>query len=372
MKKVGILTGGGDAPGLNAVIRGVTTRLAMENEKAGTSFEVLGLKDGWKGLRDGLTTPLNADIVDNILHVGGTILGSSRTNLFKNPADRKKAVENYKRLELSALAAIGGDDTLEVAYYLNRDEGLNTVGIPKTIDNDVLGTEFTFGFWSAVEKATALMDDLRTTTRSHHRVMVVECMGRHAGWITAYAGLASEADFIAVPEKAVHINDLVAALKHRRAKSARSYSLIVVAEGASIQGLEVPPQVKKTEAGEWELSSEVKRDAFGNVAIKAGQVADLVAAAVEKATGFECRGMALGHLQRGGSPSAYDRILGTRYGVAAAEAIIAGKFGHMVVIENGSEKTVPMTGNLRENQSEKKRYKSLPTSFLGLAEVFFG
>jgi 6-phosphofructokinase 1 len=366
MKKVGILTGGGDAPGLNPVIRGVVTRLAKEKG----AYQVIGLLDGWKGLRDGLTTALDAARVEPIISEGGTILGSSRTNLFKKPEDRKKAGDNFKRLELDCLIAVGGDDTLEIAYYLNRDEKLNTIGVPKTIDNDVLGTDFTFGFWSAVEKATAMFDDLRTTTCSHHRVMVIECMGRHAGWITAYAGLAGGADFTAVPEKAVKLDDIVAAVKRCRERG-KLYSIIAVAEGASIGGLEAKPQLAQNAAGKWEISAEVKRDAFGNAALKAGEVADAVASAVEKATGFECRGMALGHLQRGGSPAAYDRILGTMYGFKAAEAVIARKFGHMVVVRNGVAEIAPMAGNLRENQTESKCYKHLPAEFVSLAENFF-
>ena len=363
-----MLTGGGDAPGLNAVIRAVVIRLAREKTE---QYSTIGFVDGWAGLRDNVTVPLNVNKVDEILHEGGTILGTSRTNLYKNPDDVKKAVEVYKKLELDALVAIGGDDTLEIAYYLNRDYGVHVVGVPKTIDNDVLGTDFTFGFWSSVEQATKAIDDLRVTTMSHHRVMVIECMGRHAGWITAYTGLASEADYIAVPERPVHISDIAREVKHTRSLG-KLHSIVVVAEGASIGGIEVKPRVVKGKDGQWTLSEKVERDNFGNTVMKSGEVGEAVAAELEKLTGFETRAIALGHLQRGGSPCAYDRILGTRYGVQAADAVIKGHFGHLVVMKGLDVETVPMTGMVRENQTEKKKYKTLPPAFLDLAEVFYG
>jgi ATP-dependent phosphofructokinase / diphosphate-dependent phosphofructokinase len=367
MTKVGILTGGGDAPGLNAVIRAVVIRLAREQK----DYTCVGFVDGWAGLRDNVTVPLEPNKVDEILHEGGTILGTSRTNLYKNSDDVRKAVEVYKKLEIDALVAIGGDDTLEIGYYLNRDHGVKVVGVPKTIDNDVLGTDFTFGFWSSVEQATRAIDDLRVTTMSHHRVMVIECMGRHAGWITAYTGLASEADYIAVPEKPVHINDIAREVKHTRSLG-KLHSIVVVAEGASISGIEVKPRVIKTKDGQWVLSEKIERDSFGNTVMKPGEVGEAVAAEIEKLTGFETRAIALGHLQRGGSPCAYDRILGTRYGVEAADAVINQRYGHLVVLQGLQVQTIPMKGNVRETQSEKKAYKYLPASFLDLVEVFYG
>ncbi len=366
MKKVGMLTGGGDAPGLNAVIRGIVIRLAREKNQ---QFSTLGFIDGWAGLRDNVTVPLDQHRVDEILHVGGTILGTSRTNLYKNPADIQKAVAVYKQLGLNALLAIGGDDTLEIGYYLHRDHGLNVIGVPKTIDNDVLGTDFTFGFWSSVEHATKAVDALRVTTMSHHRVMVVECMGRHAGWIAAYTGLASEADFIAVPEKPVHINDIAREVKQARSLG-KQHSIVVVAEGASIAGIEVKPRVVKDRDGHWTVSEKVERDTFGNVVMKSGEVGDAVAAEIERLTGYETRAITLGHLQRGGVPSAYDRILGTRYGVQAAEAVIKEQFGHLVVLNGLEVQTLPMKGTVRETQNEMKRYKYLPESFLQLCEIF--
>jgi len=360
------LTGGGDAPGLNAVIRGTVIRL--EREKKG--YTAIGLVDGWAGLRDNVTVPLDPHKVDSILHEGGTILGTSRTNLYKKPEDVAAAVQVYKKLELDALVAIGGDDTLEIAHYLHRDHGINTIGVPKTIDNDVMGTDFTFGFWSSVEQATRAIDDLRVTTMSHHRVMVIECMGRHAGWITAYTGLASEADYIAVPEKPVHINEIAKEVQHHRSLG-KLHSIVVVAEGASISGIDVRPHVVKTKEG-WALSQKVERDSFGNAVMRPGEVAEAVASELEALTGFETRAIALGHLQRGGSPCAYDRILGTRFGIAAAEAIIEKKFGHMVLLRGLNVETESMRGMIRETQAEKKRYKLLPDSFLKLAEVFYG
>ncbi len=367
MRKIGILTGGGDAPGLNAVIRAVVIRLAKEKEP----FQCIGLIDGWAGLRDMNTITLDTVAVDVILHQGGTILGTSRTNLYKNPDDIKKAVEVYKKLELDSLVAIGGDDTLEIAYYLNRDHGLNTVGVPKTIDNDVLGTDFTFGFWSAVEQATRAIDALRDTTMSHHRVMVVECMGRHAGWIAAYTGLASEADFIAVPERAVDIQEIAHACMTAREKK-KLHSIVVVAEGASIKGVDPKPRVIKGQDGQWTLSKEVEIDNFGNAILKSGEIAEAVARKLESISGIETRGIALGHLQRGGSPSAFDRILGTRYGIKAAEMVLNKQYGYMVVLQGHNVESVSMRGMIRENQEEKKRYKYLPGTFLDMAEVFYG
>ena len=368
MKRVGLLTGGGDAPGLNAVIRGAVVRLSRHEEG---QFECVGILDGWKGLRDNLTMPLPRSLVDSLLHQGGTVLGTSRTNLYKKPDDVKKAVEMYKKLELDALIAIGGDDTLEIAYYLQRDYKLNTVGVPKTIDNDVLGTDFTFGFWSSVEQAVHAIDNLRVTAASHHRIMVVECMGRHAGWITAYTGLASEAVYIVTPERPADIKQIAEACVKAR-KRGKMHSIVVVAEGASIAGLNARPHLELNEAGEWSVTENVEKDSFGNAVIKPGEIAEAVSRGIEKITGIETRGIALGHLQRGGSPAAYDRVLGTRYGIKAAEAVILGQFGYLVRLNGLEVEAVAMKGMLRENQKEEKRYKYLPLDFLDMAEYFFG
>jgi 6-phosphofructokinase len=367
MKKVGILTGGGDAPGLNAVIRGVVVRLAREK---GEAFRCVGFQVGWAGLRDNNMIDLPVEKVGEIIYEGGTILGTSRTNLYKSPDHVQKAIATFKKNELDALVAIGGDDTLEIAYYLNRDHGINVVGVPKTIDNDVNGTDFTFGFWSSVEQATEAIDDLRSTTMSHHRVMVVECMGRHAGWIGAYSGLAGGADFIAAPEKPVGIQEICDVLKAARAKG-KTHSIVVVTEGSSISGVEVAPRVVKDKDGNWALSSEIPRDSFGNAVLQPGQVGEAVAAEIQRRSGFEARAIALGHLQRGGSPCAYDRILGTAYGVAAGKAVVDRKFGHMVRLNALQIEVIPMKGLIRENQTEKKKYKLLPLGFLDMASLFW-
>jgi 6-phosphofructokinase 1 len=362
-----MLTGGGDAPGLNAVIRGVVTRLAQEK---GEQYQCLGFVDGWAGLRDDQTVPLNAKSVGELIYEGGTILGTSRTNLYKNPEYVQKAIATYKKHGLDALVAIGGDDTLEIGYYLNRDHKLNVVGVPKTIDNDVNGTDFTFGFWSSVDQAARAIDDLRVTTMSHHRVMVVECMGRHAGWITAYAGMATAADYIAVPERSVDIKVICDVLRNVRA-SGKNHAIVVVAEGAKVTGVEAAPRVVKDKDGKWTLSTEAQHDSFGNVILPPGEVAEAVAAEIQKRTGYEARAIALGHLQRGGSPSPFDRILGTQYGVKAAEAVIQGKFGHIARLSGQEVELIPMKGLIRETQDEKKKYKLLPEGFMKLAEMFF-
>jgi len=367
MKKVGILTGGGDAPGLNAVIRGVVVRLGRERKE---SWRCIGFVDGWAGLRDNNTVDLPLEKVGQIIHEGGTILGTSRTNLYKSPEYVQKAVANFKKNELAALVAIGGDDTLEIAYYLHRDHGIPVVGVPKTIDNDVNGTDFTFGFWSSVEIASDAIDDLRVTTMSHHRVMVVECMGRHAGWIGAYSGLSGGADYIAVPEKPVDIQDICNVLKAARANG-KTHNIVVVTEGSSISGVEVAPRVVKDKEGKWSLSNEVPRDGFGNAILLPGQVGEAVASEIQKRTGFEARAIALGHLQRGGTPCAYDRILGTAYGVAAGSAVVQGKFGHMARLNALQIEVIPMKGLIRENQTEKKKYKLLPLEFLDMAGLFW-
>jgi ATP-dependent phosphofructokinase / diphosphate-dependent phosphofructokinase len=384
IKKVGMLTGGGDCPGLNAVVRGIVTKLS----KSGVAC--VGFMEGWKGLVDNVTIPLNETIVDPIVGEGGSILGSSRTNPFKGwtfegelPDSVKKCIKSFKDNGLDALVAIGGDDTLEIAYYLYRDAGLKIVGCPKTIDNDVMGTDFTFGFMTAVESTTEFLDRLKTTARSHRRVIVMECMGRHAGWIAAYSGLAGGADFIAVPEKDCTIDEICEAVSSAR-KAGKEYSLVVVAEGAEIKGINDPEtnkkkaeQVKVIEAALQDKNipspfKGEKRDAFGNIAIKMGELASSVADAIEKKTGLETRHCTPAHLQRGGSTCAYDRILGTRYGVRAAEAILKGEFGTIVILEGNSIKAIPMRGNLRETQKDKKLYKTLDLDFITLAQTFFG
>ena len=386
VKKVGILTGGGDCPGLNAVIRGIVTRL----NNAGV--QCVGIMEGWKGLVENMTMTLDDKLVDPIIAEGGTILGSSRTNPYKGwdfvaadkkPAAVKKCVETYKKLGLDALIPLGGDDTLEIAYYLARDEGLNVVGCPKTIDNDVRETDYTYGFWSAVEITTEYMDRLKTTARSHRRAIVMECMGRHAGWIAAFAGLAGGADYIAVPEKEVHIDEICKACTDSRAKG-KEYNLIVVGEGAVITGINdkatLAEKAKTVAAVEAVLKEKgiespygkASRDNFGNPKIKMGELAEAVANAIEKKTKIETRFVTPAHLQRGGTTCAYDRIIGTQFGVRAADAVLNGDFNTFVVMKGTAMKLIPMKGVLRENQTEPKLYKLLDLDFLELAKVFFG
>ena len=309
--RVGLLTGGGDCPGLNAVIRAVVQRVS---NAGGTC---VGILEGWKGLVKGYHRELEVSETDGIIARGGTILGSSRTNPFKNPATDIPALqETFKTLGLDALVAIGGDDTLGVAYRLHKDYQLPTVGVPKTIDNDLMVTDFTFGFDTAINIVTEAVDRIRTTTESHRRIMVVETMGRHAGWIACFSGIACAADYILVPEVPINIDHIVEVIKKRRA-AGKNYNIIVVSEGA-----EFPEKGLTTVAEE--------TDAFGHVRL--GGVGNVVAKLVEDRTGYETRAVVLGHIQRGGAPSAYDRVLATRLGLAAGGLVLQKRFGTMVAL----------------------------------------
>ncbi|MDD5422802.1 MAG: ATP-dependent 6-phosphofructokinase [Candidatus Omnitrophota bacterium] len=321
MKRVGVLTGGGDCPGLNAVIRAVV-RKAVENK-----VEVVGIKNGWKGLISADTMELGVDSVADILWKGGTILGTSRTNPYKNKEDVAKVIDTYKKLKLDALIAIGGEDTLGVANKLNKEgQGVNVVGVPKTIDNDLNATDFTFGFDTAVNIAMEAIDRIRTTAESHHRVMVVEIMGRHAGWIALYSGLAGGADVVLIPEVPIDIDDVCDTLKKCRARG-KLYSIVAVAEGAQPKASDL-------------VTKETKLDAFGHVML--GGIGERLAGEIQKRTGIETRSTVLGHIQRGGSPTAFDRVLGTRFGVKAMELVLAGKFGYMTSLSGAEIKDVPL------------------------------
>jgi len=309
--KAGVLTGGGDCPGLNAVIRAVVRTI----HNAGG--ETLGLLEGWRGAVEGNVIELNPEITDGIIDRGGTILGSSRTNPYKDPADVDRLTDQFQKLGLDALIAIGGDDTLGVARRLYSERGLPTIGVPKTIDNDLSSTDVTFGFDTCINIVTEAVDRLRTTAESHRRIMVIETMGRHAGWITCFAGIASAADYILVPEIEADLEAMCELLLKRRA-TGKPYGIVVVSEGAQISG----------DAGLVIQDEEV--DDFGHV--KLGGIGDLVGKIIEERTGIETRVVTLGHLQRGGPPSAYDRVLGTRLGVHAARLAIDGKFGRMVAL----------------------------------------
>ena len=341
--KIGILTGGGDCPGLNAVIRAVVKKAAQYD------YTVIGIRDGWKGLVELNTIPLDAQSASGLLPRGGTILGTSRTNPFKSPETAEKVVNNIKKLGLDALIAVGGDDTLGVAAKLFK-QGIKTIGIPKTIDNDLSGTDFTFGFDTAVSIVTEALDRLHTTTEAHHRAMIVEVMGRHAGWIATYGGLAGGADLILIPEKPFDIDEVCNIVK-KRSYSGRGFSIIVVAEGASPKGIE------------GHITKDTKKDSFGHVLL--GGIGEFLAKEVEKKTGVESRHVVLGHLQRGGSPTAYDRILACRYGVRAVELINEGKFGRMVALQGNKIVDIPLEEGVKQT-------KTVDMEIFKVAEVFFG
>jgi ATP-dependent phosphofructokinase / diphosphate-dependent phosphofructokinase len=312
--KVGLLTGGGDCPGLNAVIRAVVQQLANEGASC------LGILEGWRGLVQNMTSPLTIATTDGIISQGGSILGSSRTNPYRNPeTDLALLRENFNKAELDALIVIGGDDTLGVAIRLHNDFGVPVVGVPKTIDNDLMVTDFSFGFDTAVNIVTEAVDRLRTTTESHRRIMVVETMGRHSGWIACFAGIAVGADYILVPEVPIDLPHLIGVLSNRRS-GGKKYGIVIVAEGA-----------KFPDQGPLTLGDHP--DPFGNPRL--GGIGAVITEAIERQTGLETRCVVLGHLQRGGPPSAYDRILATRLGLAASRLVLQKRFGTMVTLAGG-------------------------------------
>jgi 6-phosphofructokinase 1 len=326
--RVGVLTGGGDCPGLNAVIRAVVRRGVR-----GHGFEFVGFRDGWRGPLEGLTMELGIEQCRGILPRGGTILGSSRTNPFKIDGGVEQIQSNLTELGVDALVAIGGEDTLGVATQLS-DLGVHVVGVPKTIDNDLSGTDFTFGFDTAVNIATEAIDRLHTTAESHHRVLVVEVMGRHAGWIALHAGIAGGASAVLIPEQPF---DIEAVCAHVETRFHTQYApIIVVSEGA------VP-----AEGGDMTLASGEK-DSFGHVRL--GGIGDRLAREIEGRTGKEARAVVLGHIQRGGTPSAFDRWLATRFGLQAIDAVAEGDFGTMVALRGTKIIRVPLiegTGELK-------------------------
>ena len=339
--RVGLLTGGGDCPGLNAVIRAVVRK---GEEHHGDTF--VGLRDGWKGAVENLTMPLNVEVCRGILPRGGTILGSSRTNPYKLEGGPARVHETLAAQAIDALIAIGGEDTLGVAHRLHG-EGVSIVGVPKTIDNDLSATEVTFGFHTAVQIATDAIDRLHTTAESHDRVMVCEVMGRHAGWIATYAGIAGGAAETLVPEIEFDIDQICDDLKRRHAKG-RFASIVVVAEGAT------PKEGTMAVA-----SREV--DAFGHVRL--GGIGNMLAEEIEQRTGFETRVTILGHIQRGGTPTAFDRVLATRFGVAAIDCVHDGDFGQMVALQASQIVRVPLAEAVAE-------LKTVDPQLVALAEVF--
>ncbi|MGA9141649.1 MAG: 6-phosphofructokinase [Methanocella sp.] len=342
VKKIGILTGGGDCPGLNAVIRAVVYQATLYG------WQVLGVKYGWKGMLNADAVPLTVEDVEEILPLGGTILKTSRTNPFKVEGGPQKVIENAKKMGIDCLVAVGGEDTLGVANKLTK-MGLNCVGVPKTIDNDLGATDYTFGYQTAVQIATDAMDRLHTTARSHDRVIVCEIMGRHAGWMATDAGTAASAHWIFIPEVKGSLNDCCEMIKKRYQRGDR-YAIIAVSEGAELSDFNVAEASKET-------------DAFGHV--KLGGVAKTLSREIEKRTGCETREVVLGHTQRGGSPLAYDRILGTRLGRKAAEMIHCGQFAMMASLRGEKVEPVPI-------EEAVKELKTVPENYFKMATTFFG
>jgi phosphofructokinase-like protein len=343
MARIGVLTGGGDCPGLNAVIRAIV-RKGIDHH----GHEFVGFRYGWAGVLAADAIPLTLDATRGILHRGGTILGSSRTNVYKEPDGFERVKASLDTLGVDALIPIGGEDTLGVARKLS-DDGIDVVGVPKTIDNDLAGTDFTFGFQTAVQIATDAIDRLHTTAESHNRVMVCEVMGRHAGWIAVHSGLAGGADAILVPERPFDIEQVCNHLR-RRHESGRTFSIVVVSEGAQPQDGELITEHQTT-------------DAFGH--IRLGGIAVTLEREIEERTGYETRMTILGHVQRGGTPLAYDRVLGTRFGVAAIDAASEGDFGTMVALRGTRIERVSLDEALAAP-------KLLDPELYETAAVFFG
>jgi len=344
--KVAVLTGGGDCPGLNAVIRAIVRRAATHG------FEVMGLRDGWKGLIEDNHFRLTRETTSGILHRGGTILGTSRVNPFKVEQGLEKVLRTVERNGIGAVIAIGGEGTLSAANRMFQ-AGLKVVGVPKTIDNDLGGTDFTFGFDTAVMIATEAIDRLHSTAESHKRVIVCEVMGRHVGWIATYAGIAGGADVILVPEVPVDLEKVAEHIQRRHA-SGRSFSIVVVAEGTKI---------KVGEGHTEQIITSGALDEAGRVRL--GGVGAFIAQEIEQRTGFETRVSVLGHIQRGGTPTAHDRVLATRYGVAACDMVARGEFGKMAALRGNKIESVDLA-------LATQSLKTVDPEFFEVAQVFFG
>jgi ATP-dependent phosphofructokinase / diphosphate-dependent phosphofructokinase len=345
-QQVGILTGGGDCPGLNAVIRAVTRR------SLDRGYEVVGFREGWRGLVEAAYERLDSRTISGILPRGGTILGTSRTNPYKLDGGVEKVLRNAEGLD--ALVAIGGEDTLGVAARLHGEHAFPVVGVPKTIDNDLSATDYTFGFDTAVFVATEAIDRLHTTAESHNRVMVVEVMGRHTGWIAVMSGIAGGADVILIPEQPVTVEQACAEIERRHGRG-KDFSIIVVSEGYELT----------YESGERKLVAQEARDSdqFGHVQF--GGVGDALAREIEERTGFETRVTVLGHVQRGGTPTPRDRVLATRYGLKAADLVHEGKFGRMAALQGDSIVDVSLA-------EATAQLKTVPPDWYEVARAFFG
>ncbi|MGH9034967.1 MAG: 6-phosphofructokinase [Acidimicrobiia bacterium] len=341
--RIGVLTGGGDCPGLNAVIRAV-----VRKGEGVFGHNLVGFRYGWRGVVETQMVDLTIASTRGILHRGGTILGTSRTNPYRTDDGVRRTLDTLRRERIDALVAIGGEDTLGVAAKMS-DEGVRIVGVPKTIDNDLSATDFTFGFDTAVQIVTDAIDRLHTTAESHDRVMIVEVMGRHAGWIATFAGMAGGADIILIPEEPFDIDDVCDRIRHRHMRGAR-FSIVVVAEGA------VPKEGTLAT-----LVAEV--DQFGHERL--GGIGNMLQTEIEGRTNFETRVTILGHVQRGGTPTAYDRVLATRFGVEAIDAVHEGQFAIMVALRGADIVRVPI-------EEAVKELKTVDRRIYDVASVFFG
>src|SRR5436189_1601305 len=340
--RVGVLTGGGDWPGLNAVIRATGRRVMVRGG------EVVGVRDGWKGLVEGMFEPLGPREISGLLPRGGTIIGTTRTNPFKLEGGVDSVLATFRNAELDALVAIGGEDTLGVAARLYEEHDFPVVGVPKTIDNDLSATDYTFGFDTAVSVATEAIDRLHTTAESHNRVMVVEVMGRHTGWIAVVSGIAGGADMILIPEQPVSIEDACKELRHRHDRG-KDFSIVVVSEGYELEGMSEAQDV----------------DQFGHISLSERGVGAALARQIESRTGYETRVTVLGHVQRGGSPTPRDRVLATRYGLKAADLVEERKFGRMAALHGDDIVDVPLA-------EATATLKTVPSDWWGVARAFFG
>jgi 6-phosphofructokinase 1 len=339
---VGVLTGGGDCPGLNAVIRAVGRRVMVRGH------ELIGVRDGWKGLVEGIFEPLGPREISGLLPRGGTIIGTTRTNPYKLEGGVECVLEHFRNAGLDALVAIGGEDTLGVAARLHAEHEFPVVGVPKTIDNDLSATDYTFGFDTAVWIATEAIDRLHTTAESHNRVMVVEVMGRHTGWIAVVSGIAGGADVILIPEQPISIDEACDDIE-RRHERGKDFSIVVVSEGYELEGAMDMGDV----------------DQFGHVRLSERGVGAAVAREIERRTGFETRVTVLGHVQRGGSPTPRDRVLATRYGLKAADLVEEQKFGRMAALRGDEIVDVALADATAE-------LKTVPREWYDVARAFFG
>ncbi len=342
MKKIGVLTGGADCPGLNSVIRAIVRKAMLEG------IVVTGVKNGWRGLIDNDMKILDLRSISGILDRGGTILGTSRINPLKDPHHEqiKKIKENYKRSGMDGLIAVGGEETLKVTLELHKEGIIKAVAVPKSIDNALSGTDYAFGFDTAVNIATECIDRLHTTAESHHRIMVVEVMGLYTGWIALEAGIAGGADIILIPEIPVNMQEICDAVKNRH-KRGKTFTIIVISEGTEVRGYS---------------RNREHVDDFG--LIRKTGIGEIVAKIIEQETGYETRVSVLGYIQRGGTPTAYDRLIGTRFGVKAVELVIEGKFGKMVSLQDNKLHSVDIEEAVRER-------KKVDMDLYEMAKVFF-